>query len=248
MRRAPASSAFSSSSFTTDAGRSTTSPAAILLATCSGSTWMRPMGLVQLLVGSSQLLVKSSLSALQTHTVIPSAVEGSCLGIVLIQRTLLFRLLLLQLGLKCFFIVIDKRFVSGRIDEGVCLACLLHLLALAKHVEEAGVRAEEDIRMQRLQLLISAFVVLGYLRILRIVHQLVSAGHADAAHEHRRVLRAVFNHLGRPGGASFGVSGREMRLYRGAAHAQDLVVLHRSVGDHSRKQKPIAESEIALAS
>jgi hypothetical protein len=34
---APASSAFSSNSFTTDAGRSTTSPAAILLATCSES-------------------------------------------------------------------------------------------------------------------------------------------------------------------------------------------------------------------
>src|SRR5882762_9667133 len=38
---APASSAFSSSSFTTDAGRSTTSPAAILLATASGSMRMR---------------------------------------------------------------------------------------------------------------------------------------------------------------------------------------------------------------
>src|SRR6185437_6998488 len=43
MRVAPASRAFSSSSFTTDAGRSTTSPAAILLATFSESTWMRPM-------------------------------------------------------------------------------------------------------------------------------------------------------------------------------------------------------------
>src|SRR5215472_7008259 len=38
---APASSAFSSSSFTTDAGRSTTSPAAILFATDSGSMRMR---------------------------------------------------------------------------------------------------------------------------------------------------------------------------------------------------------------
>ena len=35
IERAPASSAFSSSSFTTEAGRSTTSPAAILFATCS---------------------------------------------------------------------------------------------------------------------------------------------------------------------------------------------------------------------
>src|SRR5208337_2907874 len=43
MRRAPASSAFSSNSLTTDAGRSTTSPAAILLATFSERTWMRPM-------------------------------------------------------------------------------------------------------------------------------------------------------------------------------------------------------------
>src|SRR5215472_2226367 len=38
---APASSAFSSSSFTTDAGRSTTSPAAILFATDSGSMRIR---------------------------------------------------------------------------------------------------------------------------------------------------------------------------------------------------------------
>src|ERR1700745_885113 len=43
MRVAPASSAFSSSSLTTDAGRSTTSPAAIWLATWSVSTRMRPM-------------------------------------------------------------------------------------------------------------------------------------------------------------------------------------------------------------
>src|SRR6266853_1885688 len=43
MRVAPASSAFSSNSLSTEAGRSTTSPAAILLATCSGSTWMRAM-------------------------------------------------------------------------------------------------------------------------------------------------------------------------------------------------------------
>src|SRR5579864_380898 len=40
---APASREFSKSSFTTDAGRSTTSPAAILLATWSGRTRMRPI-------------------------------------------------------------------------------------------------------------------------------------------------------------------------------------------------------------
>src|SRR6202050_2215268 len=44
MERAPASKAFSSNSFTTDAGRSTTSPAAILLATVSGSMRIRLMG------------------------------------------------------------------------------------------------------------------------------------------------------------------------------------------------------------
>jgi hypothetical protein len=38
---APASSEFSTSSFTTLAGRSTTSPAAIWLATCSDSSLMR---------------------------------------------------------------------------------------------------------------------------------------------------------------------------------------------------------------
>src|SRR6266850_3272424 len=43
IRDAPASSEFSSNSFTTDAGRSTTSPAAILLATTSERTWILPM-------------------------------------------------------------------------------------------------------------------------------------------------------------------------------------------------------------
>ena len=43
MRVAPASSEFSRSSLTTEAGRSTTSPAAIWFATRSESTWMRPM-------------------------------------------------------------------------------------------------------------------------------------------------------------------------------------------------------------
>jgi hypothetical protein len=43
MRRAPASSAFSTSSLTTEAGRSTTSPAAIWLARSEGSRWMRDM-------------------------------------------------------------------------------------------------------------------------------------------------------------------------------------------------------------
>ena len=43
MRRAPASSEFSTSSFTTEAGRSMTSPAATWLATSSGSSAMRLM-------------------------------------------------------------------------------------------------------------------------------------------------------------------------------------------------------------
>ena len=41
---APASMAFSSSSFTTDAGRSTTSPAAMSSAVCLSSTWITAMG------------------------------------------------------------------------------------------------------------------------------------------------------------------------------------------------------------
>ena len=43
MRVAPASREFSSISLTTEAGRSTTSPAAIWLATVSESTWILPM-------------------------------------------------------------------------------------------------------------------------------------------------------------------------------------------------------------
>src|SRR3954453_6593166 len=49
---APASSEFSMSSFTTEAGRSTTSPAAILFATASERTRMRPINL-SLLDGDS---------------------------------------------------------------------------------------------------------------------------------------------------------------------------------------------------
>src|SRR5689334_22166628 len=44
MRVAPASREFSSNSLTTEAGRSTTSPAAILLATVSERTWILPIG------------------------------------------------------------------------------------------------------------------------------------------------------------------------------------------------------------
>ncbi len=44
IRLAPASMAFSTSSLTTLAGRSTTSPAAMRLTTCSGS-WRTGMGL-----------------------------------------------------------------------------------------------------------------------------------------------------------------------------------------------------------
>src|SRR5947209_20318232 len=54
MRVAPASREFSSSSFRTEAGRSTTSPAAILLATCSESTWIRPMRKLHCSVFSAQ--------------------------------------------------------------------------------------------------------------------------------------------------------------------------------------------------
>src|ERR1700736_3190505 len=43
IRVEPASSEFSSNSFTTEAGRSTTSPAAILLATVSERMWILPM-------------------------------------------------------------------------------------------------------------------------------------------------------------------------------------------------------------
>src|SRR5471032_258738 len=44
MRRAPASIEFSTSSLMTDAGRSTTSPAAIWLARSAGSWWIFPIG------------------------------------------------------------------------------------------------------------------------------------------------------------------------------------------------------------
>ena len=59
IRRAPASIAFSTSSLTTDAGRSTTSPAAIWLARSREESWMRAT-------------VKSTCSTLNTASITPA--------------------------------------------------------------------------------------------------------------------------------------------------------------------------------
>src|SRR5947209_7888360 len=70
MRCAPASRAFSTSSFTAAAGRSMTSPAAIWLASVSGRTWMRiaAVGLLQIgapyaLLFAGQQWITSGLAA-----------------------------------------------------------------------------------------------------------------------------------------------------------------------------------------
>src|SRR5437867_7964665 len=65
-RIAPASSEFSRSSLTTEAGRSTTSPAAILFATWSGRTRMRP---IHLLYYDSPLLQQFARGAQQRQNV-----------------------------------------------------------------------------------------------------------------------------------------------------------------------------------
>src|SRR5262249_22844574 len=56
--RAPASSAFSMSSLTTDAGRSTTSPAAILSATSGGNICTRPGSGAPCSMGSHNIVVQ----------------------------------------------------------------------------------------------------------------------------------------------------------------------------------------------
>src|SRR5207249_9537184 len=63
---APASREFSRSSLTTEAGRSTTSPAAILFATWSGRTRMRP---IHLLYRDSPLLQQLARGAQQVEQV-----------------------------------------------------------------------------------------------------------------------------------------------------------------------------------
>src|SRR3954466_5925503 len=135
MRRAPASSAFSSSSFTTDAGRSTTSPAAILLATCSGSTWMRPMD--QLSAVSNQhsgrrTEINADARRRQTiQVVILSVAKDPAFDCG--KTTLPLGLLSLQRGFKLFLIFIDECFVSRRIDEGIS-ATGSHLLPFSGQV------------------------------------------------------------------------------------------------------------------
>src|ERR1039458_9879004 len=101
MRVEPASSAFSSSSFTTDAGRSTTSPAAIWLATLSGRTWILPMsqwsvasvtdswlqrkGGSRLAVGASKTSVAYSFpwSVGMKHAILGAGAIGGLVGTVL---------------------------------------------------------------------------------------------------------------------------------------------------------------------
>src|SRR5258706_4461849 len=63
-RRASASSEFSTNSFTTEAGRSTTSPAAIWLATCSGRRRMRFTGAVYRAKGACKSEVWTAASEL----------------------------------------------------------------------------------------------------------------------------------------------------------------------------------------
>ena len=60
MVLAPASSAFSSNSFTTEAGRSTTSPAAILFATASANMRIRDINYSNVLKINSQLIMKTA--------------------------------------------------------------------------------------------------------------------------------------------------------------------------------------------
>ena len=62
MRVAPASREFSSISFTTAAGRSTTSPAAIWFATVSESTWILPMSRDPSLLSGFRLRAPASLT------------------------------------------------------------------------------------------------------------------------------------------------------------------------------------------
>ena len=73
-RVAPASSEFSSSSLTTDAGRSTTSPAAIWLATWSESMRMRPIPRLYCCQTSADYRMGTAFSA-SALAVLPVAAE-----------------------------------------------------------------------------------------------------------------------------------------------------------------------------
>ena len=68
MRVAPASSEFSSNSFTTEAGRSTTSPAAILLATMFGEHVNPAHGRMRLGGRAPPRLSRPSLAVLLSRT------------------------------------------------------------------------------------------------------------------------------------------------------------------------------------
>src|SRR5262249_47961409 len=99
--------------------------------------------------------------------------------------------------------------VAGRIDERI------RLLADAPHpageVEEAAVRAEEDVARERLQRGEGAAVVVDRAGIARVAGELVLRGHARAADEDDVVHVAALAHGRRPRGAAAGVAGSDVR-------------------------------------
>ena len=121
---------------------------------------------------------------------------------------------------------------------------------LCFHIVVAAVSAQEDVARQLLEYAKHLLVVRRDLRILGIVHQLVSGIHIGTAHDHHVVTLAGIAGLQRPGGASLGVSRRKMRGKHRAAQPYFVAVVKNAI-DFGRRIKilrlvPILE--IGLAS
>src|SRR5579885_3293790 len=100
--------------------------------------------------------------------------------------------------------------VSFGIEETI-LGGLFPLRKLFFHVVVAAVRAEEDVAWQLPEHAKRFLVVLGNIRILGIVHQLVSGIHVGTPDDHDVVSPSAITDLQRPGRAALGVPRRQMR-------------------------------------
>ncbi len=120
----------------------------------------------------------------------------------------------------------DKLLHFGGIDEGVQLAGF-QLLALFFQIEKSGVRREEDIAGHLSQLGETSLRSRPRCGIVGVVHQLVD--HRGAAVEDHLIRFAGFGNGHGPGGAAFGVAGRDVRGEGDAAQLHGLPIADHAI-------------------
>src|SRR5947209_11397835 len=141
-----------------------------------------------------------------------------------------------------FFHPAHERLVTGGIDEGVPLSVApFHLL---RQVEEASVRAEEDVAGERLERGEGAAVVVGDLRVARVPDQLVLGRYAGAADEDHVVAVSALAHAHGPRGAAARVAGGDVGHQNRAAEGHAIAVAGELVGGDGGEREAIAELRV----